>query len=130
MDKTEAEINNLKKLYDLYQKVNDCIGSWREKTWHEENIDGLRNMEDVIMKFGDNCVRLPRDLKEWKAYRELKDLIDRTKDVLPIIIDLKKPSIKPRHWIRINEITKSNLNYENPEVMTINDIINANLLQY
>jgi dynein heavy chain len=87
-------------------------------------------MEETIMKFGDQCVRLPRDLKEWKAYKELKDLIDRTKDVLPIIIDLKKPSIKPRHWIRINEITKSNLNYENPEVMTINDIINANLLQY
>jgi dynein heavy chain len=44
------------------------------------------------------CARLPRDLKEWTAYKELKLSIENLKDVLPMIIDLKKPSIMPRHW--------------------------------
>jgi dynein heavy chain len=52
------------------------------------------------------------------------------KDVLPIIIDLKKPSIKPRHWIKICEITKKNLNHEQPDNFFISELINANLLAY
>jgi len=60
-------------------------------------------------------VRLPKDLKEWTAYKELKQEIDNLKEVLPIIIDLKKPSIKPRHWQKICDITGKTLNYENPD---------------
>ena len=67
------------------------------------------------MKYGDQCVRLPKDLKEWTAYKELKQEIDNLKEVLPNIIDLKKPSIKPRHWQKICEITGKVLNYENPD---------------
>jgi len=37
---------------------------------------------------------LPKDLKEWSAYQELRGKIDNLKDILPIITDLKKPSIK------------------------------------
>lgn len=51
-------------------------------------------MEENVQKYGDACVKLPKDLKEWTAYKELKQEIDNLKDVLPIIIDLKKPSIK------------------------------------
>ena len=51
------------------------------------------------------CIRLPKDLKEWQAYKELKQEIDNLKDVLPIIVDLKKPSIMPRHWQKLIEIT-------------------------
>jgi len=43
-------------------------------------------------------MRLPKDLKEWNAYKELKTEIENLKEVLPIIMDLKKPSIKARHW--------------------------------
>ena len=108
-------MKNLKKLYSLYSDVIESINNWKEQTWAEVTIDGLRQMEDNIQKYGDQCVKLPKDLKEWTAYKELKQEIDNLKDVLPIIIDLKKPSIKQRHWLKICEITKKNINYENPD---------------
>ena len=43
-------------------------------------------------------MRLPKDLKEWEAYKDLKSRIEELKEVLPIIEELKKPSIKSRHW--------------------------------
>jgi len=48
---------------------------------------------------------LPKDLKEWTAYKELKTEIEELKDVMPLIIELKKPSIKPRHWEEVVRIT-------------------------
>jgi len=32
-------------------------------------------------------------LKEWAAYKELKKKIENLKEVLPLVIELKKPSI-------------------------------------
>jgi dynein heavy chain len=57
------------------------------------------------------CLKLPKDLKAWPAYLVLKQEIDNLKDVLPLIIDLKKPSIKDRHWDRVIEVTGKKLNY-------------------
>lgn len=87
-------------------------------------------MEESANKYSDQCIKLPKDLKEWKAYKDLKVRIDNLKEVLPIIIDLKKPSILTRHWVKIAEITNAKINYENPELMTIEELMNANLLNF
>ena len=75
-------------------------------------------------------MRLPRDLKEWAAYKKLKELIEDLKAVLPIIIELKKPSIKTRHWEGIERITGKKLNHENPDQMYIEDLLSCKLLDH
>lgn len=130
LEKTKAELNNLRKLYSLYSDVIETINDWKEQAWADVTIEGLRTMEDNIQKYGDQCIRLPKDLKEWTAYKELKQEIDNLKDVLPIIIDLKKPSIKGRHWIKICDITGKTINYENPDNFFVSELIQANLLAY
>ncbi len=47
-----------------------------------------------------------------------------------MIIDLKKPSIKERHWIKICEITDKQLNYQNPENFFVSELIQANILAF
>jgi dynein heavy chain, axonemal len=96
----------------------------------EVTKDDLITMEESAAKYADNCLRLPRDLKEWKAYKDLKSRIDNLRDVLPIVIDLKKPSIQQRHWEKISEITGAKLNYENPDNLFIEDLMAANLLNF
>jgi len=76
------------------------------------------------------CMRLPKDLKDWNAYKELKAEIDNLKEVLPIIIDIKKQQIKDRHWNAICEITGKNLDYEHEDIMNFNDLLDAKLLDY
>lgn len=50
--------------------------------------------------------------------------------MLPLIIDLKKPSILGRHWLKINEITGAKIQYENPDQMFIDDLMKADLLKF
>lgn len=115
MEKTEAEIKNLDKLYSLYDTVIKNMNNFKERSWVEISKDDLLKMEEDAIKYGDQCIRLPKDLKEWAAYKKLKELIDDLKAVLPLIIELKKPSIKTRHWEGIEKITSKKLNYENPD---------------
>ena len=92
-------------------------------------------MEEQIYKYSDQCLRLPKDLKEWSAYIELRQKIDNLKDILPIIIDLKKPSIKQRHWDKINELivqtpNQKPLEYLNEDNFFLSDLIDCPLLAY
>ena len=76
------------------------------------------------------CMRLPKDLKDWNAYKELKGEIDNLKDVLPIIIDIKKQQIKERHWKSICEITGVQLDYDHEDIMNFNDLLECRLLDF
>lgn len=130
LEKTDQELKILKKLYNLYAEVIDQFSKWKDKTWSDISGEQLKEMEDQVTKYGSLCLGLPKELKEWQAYKELKQEIENLKTVLPIITDLKKPSIKDRHWQKIKEVTGSNLNYEQEDNFYLNDLIGANLLDH
>lgn len=91
-------MSNLKKLYNLYSEVIKEINAFQEMLWSEVNIEKINAMEEAAKKYGDQCIRLPKDLKEWQAYKELKTSIENLKALLPIITILKKDAVKDRHW--------------------------------
>ncbi len=91
-------MSNLKKLYNLYSEVIKEINDFQEMLWSEVNIEKINAMEEAAKKYGDQCIRLPKDLKEWQAYKELETSIENLKALLPIITILKKDAVKDRHW--------------------------------
>jgi len=44
LEKTEAELKNLKKLYGLYTEVIDSIAQWKERTWADINANQLNEI--------------------------------------------------------------------------------------
>lgn len=42
LDRTEAELKNLKKLYSLYSDVIETINNWKEEAWADITVEGLR----------------------------------------------------------------------------------------
>lgn len=65
LEKTDTEIKNLNKLYNLYDSVIKNIQSFKDKSWMEVTKDDLALMEENAGKYSDSCSRLPKDLKEW-----------------------------------------------------------------
>lgn len=53
LEKTKNEINNLNKLYALYNQVNDTVGAWEEEVWSEIEPNQIMNWEEEIQKFSD-----------------------------------------------------------------------------
>lgn len=65
MEQTRSEIENLEKLYDLYDTVIKSMSAFREKSWADTSKEDLNDILEEITKYGDQCVRLPSDLKTW-----------------------------------------------------------------
>ena len=59
----------------------------------EIEVPMIEEWIEEINKFKQKCIKLPRDLKTWPAYTVLKEKIENHKLILPIIQELKKPSI-------------------------------------
>ncbi len=43
--------------------------------WVDATTEKINAMEEAAKKYRDQCIRLPKDLKEWQEYKELKTSI-------------------------------------------------------
>src|SRR5690606_7636073 len=55
--------------------------------------------------FALRCKKLPAKLREYSAYKQLRNEIDSFQTVLPLLQELTKESIKDRHWDEVMELT-------------------------
>ena len=84
LEETRKEIELLDKLYNLYSKVKDTIAKWKDINWVDINTE-IDKMMETIDQFGRDCMKLPGVLKNWDAYKELKQEIDDYTEVLPLV---------------------------------------------
>ena len=59
-------------MYSLYSDVIETINKWREESWADVSVESLNLMEENFTSYTAYCGTLPRDLREWYAYKELK----------------------------------------------------------
>ena len=130
LEVTNDQIQNLNKLYALYNHVNEVTANWEEEAWSEIQVQNIRDWEDLVLKFSESCTKLPRSLREWQAYKDLKEKIENYKNVFPYIKELKEPMIKNRHWELLIEVTNNKLNYQQPDNFYFKELIDANLMVY
>jgi dynein heavy chain, axonemal len=128
LDETAKEIELLEKLYNLYSKVIETVAEWKNTAWLEipDKVDG---MIESIEQYNRDCTKLPGILKGWDAYKELKHKVEDMTKILPLVKELSKPSIRPRHWDEIIQLTQTEIPYMN-ETFTLNQLLETNLLDF
>lgn len=75
------------------------------------------------------CRKLPRALKEWQAFEELRKTIDDFNEMVPLLELMTNKAMKPRHWGRMADCTGHTFDVEN-EQFQLKNILEAPLLQY
>eukprot|EP00392_Amoebophrya_sp_AT5.2_P000469 g470.t1 len=128
LDKTASELSYLSQLYDLYVVVLDTIKEWKELLWLDVP-DHMEKMSATTEKFQARCKRMPKVLRDWEAYHELKKQIDDFSEVLPLFVELSKKSIMARHWKQVMELTGKELSVES-DTFKLQSLIDANLNEY
>jgi hypothetical protein len=101
----------------------------RIKSKVNKAMNSVTKMTETIEAFGRDCSKLPGVLKGWGAYKELKQEIDDMIEIIPLVEALAKPSIRPRHWDEIIEMTKTDIPYTS-ETFTLSQLLSAPLLPF
>ena len=73
------------------------------------------------------CRKLPRALKDWQAFEDLRKTIDDFNEMVPLLELMSNKAMKPRHWQRMETLTGHVFDVEN-ENFTLRNILEAPLL--
>ncbi|XP_058589787.1 dynein axonemal heavy chain 8 isoform X2 [Neofelis nebulosa] len=125
LHKTRKELNLLQKLYGLYDTVMSNISSYYEILWGDVDIEKI-NAE--LQEFQNRCRKLPKGLKDWQAFLDLKKRIDDFSESCPLLEMMTNKAMKQRHWDRISELTGTPFDVES-DSFCLRNIMEAPLLK-
>ncbi|XP_075265378.1 dynein axonemal heavy chain 5-like isoform X2 [Convolutriloba macropyga] len=126
LQKTKKELNLLQKLYSLYNDVIDTVNGYYDIPWTDVDIEKINS---ELTDFQNKCRKLPKALKDWQAFEELKRTIDDFNETCPLLEMMANKSMKTRHWDRIATLTGHTFEIES-ENFLLKNIMEAPLLQY
>ena len=73
--------------------------------------------------------RLPKGLKEWQAFLDLKKKIDDFSESCPLLELMANKAMKERHWERISALTGYTFDFDS-DGFCLRDIMKAPLLPF
>nr|XP_043900355.1 dynein axonemal heavy chain 8 isoform X2 [Solea senegalensis] len=125
LQRIKRELSLLSKLYTLYNSVIDSVGGYYDVLWADLNIDKITA---ELQDFQSRIRKLPKALKEWQAFRDLKKTIDDFAESCPLLHMMANKAMLPRHWTRLSELTGHSLQVAS-ESFCLRNIMEAPLLK-
>ncbi|CRK87169.1 CLUMA_CG000977, isoform A [Clunio marinus] len=126
LQKRKKDINFLNRLYKLYLDVMRSIDNYSETQFKE--IDMIKITQE-IQDFVNRCRKLPRGMKDWPAFIDLKQKIDDFNDSCPLIDLMAREGMKERHWQMLENIMKFKFDIHSP-IFTLGVVLSAPLLEF
>ncbi|KAG8014343.1 Dynein heavy chain 8 [Nibea albiflora] len=126
LEKKKKELDLLQKLYGLYNAVMSKIRGYYGILWTDVDIEKINS---ELLEFQNRCRKLPKGLKEWQAFLDLKKTIDDFSESCPLLEMMANKSMMMRHWGRITDLTGHQFEVES-DTFTLENIMEAPLLKY
>ncbi|CAI9729037.1 dynein heavy chain 5, axonemal-like [Octopus vulgaris] len=102
LHRIKRELTLLQRLYQLYNSVLDSVSGYYDILWADIDIDKINN---ELLEFQNRCRKLPKALKEWQAYEDLRKTIDDFNETCPLLEMMSNRAMQQRHWQRLSTLT-------------------------
>ena len=98
----DADLGFLDQLWGLASEFDAKYAEWKVTTFNGIETEVLENEAGSRLK---KLVKLQRQVKdkEWDMVQHYRDKLSTFKAVMPLILDLKEPAMRDRHWKRLME---------------------------
>jgi len=127
LDRTKKDIKIASQLFDLFVDVIRTINEWKLMPWTSvaANVD---EMTDTMETYAARCKKLPGRLREYDSHGQLRKEIDDFQNLLPLLKELSKESIKARHWDEVMKICDVELDVIGNSEFKLESLIEADLV--
>lgn len=124
--KRKRDISYLNRLYKLYLDVMNTIDEYF--VLHFTDVD-MEQINAEIQEFVNRCRTLPKAMKNWPAFIELKKKIDDFYECCPILELMASKAMKLRHWEMLQKAINYIFNTED-ENFTLKYVMEAPLMDF
>ncbi|MBN3299228.1 DYH5 protein, partial [Amia calva] len=125
LQRIKRELALLQKLYSLYNSVIESVSGYYDILWSDLDIEKINN---ELLDFQNRIRKLPKALKEWQAFNDLKRKIDDFSESCPLLEMMANKAMLSRHWQRIADVTGHHFDVES-ENFLLRNIMEAPLLK-
>jgi len=102
--KNFEDLSKVTQLWHTIAMINTQFDSWRSTLWKDINTD---EMEEVTKNFIKFVKSMDKSIRTHDAYINLDAESKKFMSSIPLIADLKHPSMRDRHWDAVKKVTKS-----------------------
>lgn len=106
LDIVFQEVRLRMTLWDSVQQWKDCYEEWYEMQFNKLNMQQIVELNTKILK---NCGMLEKNLPKNEIVPKLKNECEEFKEKIPVLQCLRSPDLKPRHWLKIEQILDKKL---------------------
>ena len=92
-------------------------------------VASMETMTETVNNYQNQCKKLPKAMRDWPAYVDLRKKIDDFLEMLPLIQMLAAPAMRPRHWTRFQEITGSELDMAE-DTFKLRNVVECSILKH
>ncbi|XP_041356323.1 dynein heavy chain 6, axonemal-like isoform X2 [Gigantopelta aegis] len=125
LEETHAELK-LKEL--LWNAIDEWDTHLQE--WTSEPFDTLdpEQMNTITMKYSKNVMQLEKGLPPNAVVPKLKEKVDIMRERLPVVTDLRNPTLKKRHWDMIEDIL--DFHFTEDEPLTLGKLVEIHAFKH
>jgi dynein heavy chain len=116
----------LKVLWDSVELADTQIDAWKLVTWPELQPEAMEARVKEIFK---ELRLLDRRVREADCYLKLSARVKNFQQSCPLVVNLRHPSMRERHWEELMKATGVHIDIHSP-AFNLGDLLNLNLPQY
>ncbi|CEG01942.1 Dynein heavy chain [Ostreococcus tauri] len=96
IEEVRSDLEQLKFLWQVVRGWNTMYEGWKDGKFNDLDVDSMEGSATLLCK---KITKLGRGkVKNWGAWISLKETVDSFKRITPLIIDMRNPAIRQRHW--------------------------------
>jgi dynein heavy chain len=128
LEKIKSDLLLLSNLYTLYIKYKHSIDFYM-KIRFSELAPQMKKMKDEIQIYNENIDKIDKSLLLYAAFKEMKIGLRSLFEFIPILDDLVKSSMRPRHWREIMVASQTVLDPNSPS-FCVQNLVDAQLQKW
>ncbi|XP_070535810.1 dynein axonemal heavy chain 6-like isoform X2 [Ptychodera flava] len=122
LEEVHAELKLKQLLWDSLRDWDANAEEWQ--TCEFEQLDP-EQLNGHVMKYAKSVYQLEKGLPPNQVVPQLKDRVESMREKLPMVTNLRNPSLKQRHWDMIENIFDYHFTAEEPLTLGVLDQIGA-----
>ncbi|KAI8923518.1 dynein heavy chain and region D6 of dynein motor-domain-containing protein [Entophlyctis helioformis] len=105
MEMMAVDLDLLTQVWQATQEWNAAYDGWRLRPFL--SLDATE-IEESVQKFVRRLAKMGKEMKDWDVFTSLKERVNQTKRTIPLLLDLRNPAMRDRHWNQImDEVGKT-----------------------